>query len=103
MEPKALKGIWVGASGSDPGRRRGLLGTEPEIRSSLRPPPRDFAGIGGPRRGLADPPAPGCEERLRGGGHPTPVFKMSAKVSPGTCVDYYFSLCLERGGPGATG
>lgn len=31
MEPKALEGIWVCASGSDPGRRTGPLGTEPEV------------------------------------------------------------------------
>lgn len=37
MEPKALKGIWVCASGSDPGRRRGLPGTEPEIALPCAP------------------------------------------------------------------
>lgn len=31
MEPKALEGIRVCASSSDPGRRRGPLGKEPEI------------------------------------------------------------------------
>ena len=31
MEPKALEGIWVCASSSDPGRRRGQLGKEPKI------------------------------------------------------------------------
>lgn len=31
MEPKTLEGIWVCAPSSDPGRRRGPFGTEPEV------------------------------------------------------------------------
>lgn len=37
MEPKALEGIWVCASGADPARQRGPLGTEPEVFLSRTP------------------------------------------------------------------
>lgn len=75
MEPKALEGIWACASGSDPGRRRGPLGTEPEIFLPRTPHLATLQESAGPGAvWLTHLPRAGCGERRHGGGHPDPVF-----------------------------
>lgn len=65
-----MEGIWVCTSGSDAGRRRGPLGTEPELFLSRT---SHLATLQESKGGLADPPAPGraAEKGFREGAIPS--------------------------------
>lgn len=95
MEPKELEGIGIRASGSDPGRRRGLLGTEPETVLPFAPHLATLQEPAGPGAAwLTHLPRAACQQRLRGEGHPVPVFNMSAikGTSRDLCEFLFFTV-----------
>lgn len=103
MEPKALEGIWVCAPSSDRGAEGGRLARSPRSLFSAPLTSRPFRNLRGPEAAwLTHLPGAELRERLHGGSHPVPVFKMSAikGITCDLCGSLFLTVHWCGGGSG---